>query len=85
MAATLRCQDHAACIRKAGSSPVRNCRGTTLLEVLAAIFIMGVGMLANLTLFPLGALSIRQGINEDRAAERVPCSRGVRARTGRGR
>ena len=29
--------------------------GVTLLEVLTAIFIMGIGMLAILTLFPAGA------------------------------
>jgi prepilin-type N-terminal cleavage/methylation domain-containing protein len=43
-------------------------RGVTLLEVLAAIFIMGVGLLALLTLFPLGALSMAQAIKDDRAA-----------------
>jgi prepilin-type N-terminal cleavage/methylation domain-containing protein len=46
-----------------------NCKGVTLLEVLAAIFIMGVGMLPTLTLFPTGALSMRQAINEGRAAD----------------
>ncbi len=40
----------------------------TLLEVLVAIFIMGVGLLAILTLFPLGALSMAQAVREDRAA-----------------
>jgi len=43
-------------------------RGITLLEVLAAIFIMGVGMLALLTLFPLGALSMARAVRDDRAA-----------------
>jgi prepilin-type N-terminal cleavage/methylation domain-containing protein len=46
-------------------------RGTTLLEVLIAIFIMGIGLLALLTLFPLGALSIREVINDDRAGKTV--------------
>jgi hypothetical protein len=41
--------------------------GTTLLEVLTAIFIMGIGLLALLTLFPLGALSMAQALNHDRA------------------
>ena len=43
-------------------------QGVTLLEVLVAIFIMGVGLLAILTLFPLGALSMARAVREDRAA-----------------
>jgi hypothetical protein len=39
----------------------------TLLEVLVAIFIMGIGLLAILTLFPLGALRMAQAIQDDRA------------------
>jgi type II secretory pathway pseudopilin PulG len=42
--------------------------GITLIEVLAAIFIMGVGLLALFTLFPLGALSMARAVREDRAA-----------------
>ncbi len=42
--------------------------GISLLEVLTAIFIMGVGMLALLTLFPLGALSMARAVRDDRAA-----------------
>lgn len=42
--------------------------GISLLEVLTAIFIMGIGMLALLTLFPLGALSMARAIRDDRAA-----------------
>lgn len=42
--------------------------GVTLLEVLITIFIMGIGMLALLTLFPLGALSMAQAIRDDRLA-----------------
>jgi prepilin-type N-terminal cleavage/methylation domain-containing protein len=42
--------------------------GVTLLEVLTAIFIMGVGLLAILTLFPLGALSMARAVRDDRAA-----------------
>lgn len=42
--------------------------GVTLIEVLAAILISGIGLLALLTLFPLGALSMAQAIKEDRAA-----------------
>jgi prepilin-type N-terminal cleavage/methylation domain-containing protein len=41
--------------------------GVTLLEVLTAIFIMGIGLLALLTLFPLGALSMAQALQNDRA------------------
>jgi hypothetical protein len=37
--------------------------------VLAAIFIMGVGLLALLVLFPLGALEMAQVIKDDRAAQ----------------
>src|SRR4029079_1052426 len=43
-------------------------RGITLLEVLTAIFIMGVGLLAILTLCPLGALSMARAVRDDRAA-----------------
>ncbi|MBV9121765.1 MAG: hypothetical protein JO112_00215, partial [Planctomycetes bacterium] len=35
---------------------------------MTAIFIMGVGLLAILTLFPLGALSMARAVREDRAA-----------------
>ncbi len=40
----------------------------TLVEVLAAIFITGVGLLALMTLFPLGALSMAQAVKDDRTA-----------------
>ncbi|MCI0743546.1 MAG: prepilin-type N-terminal cleavage/methylation domain-containing protein [Gemmataceae bacterium] len=43
-------------------------QGVTLIEVLVAIFIMGVGLMALLTLFPLGALSMSRAIRDDRAA-----------------
>src|SRR5262249_22084043 len=39
----------------------------TLVEVLVAIFVMGIGMLAVLTLFPLGALTMAQAIRDNRA------------------
>jgi prepilin-type N-terminal cleavage/methylation domain-containing protein len=42
--------------------------GVTLVEVLVAIFVMGVGLLALLTLFPLGALELAQAIEDDRTA-----------------
>lgn len=42
--------------------------GATLVEVLVAIFVMGIGMMALLTLFPIGVLTMRQAIQDDRAA-----------------
>jgi hypothetical protein len=48
---------------------VASSSGVTLVEVLTAIFLMGVGLLALLTLFPLGALSMAQAIKDDRARE----------------
>jgi type II secretory pathway pseudopilin PulG len=41
--------------------------GATLLEVLVAIFIMGIGLLAILALFPLGAFRMAEAIQNDRA------------------
>src|SRR5947209_185623 len=41
-------------------------RGVTLTEVLVAIFIMGIGLLALLVLFPLGALTMAQAVKDDR-------------------
>jgi prepilin-type N-terminal cleavage/methylation domain-containing protein len=43
--------------------------GVTLIEVLVTIFIMGIGMLALLTLFPVGALSMGRALVYDRAAQ----------------
>jgi hypothetical protein len=40
----------------------------TLVEVLVAIFVTGIGLLALLALFPLGALSMAQAIKDDRTA-----------------
>ncbi|MCI0703606.1 MAG: prepilin-type N-terminal cleavage/methylation domain-containing protein, partial [Planctomycetia bacterium] len=48
------------------SSPRRRA-GVTLLEVLTAIFITGVALLALLVLFPLGAMAMAQAIKDDRA------------------
>jgi hypothetical protein len=42
--------------------------GVTLVEALAAIFISGIGLLALLTLFPLGALEMAAAIKDDRTA-----------------
>lgn len=46
---------------------MRRRSGITLVEVLVAIFIMGVGLLAVLVLFPLGALNMARAIRADRA------------------
>src|SRR6266481_5010508 len=43
--------------------------GATLTEVLVAIFIMAIGLLALLTLFPLGALSMAQALKDQRLSE----------------
>jgi hypothetical protein len=40
----------------------------TLIEVLVAMFIMAIGMLALLVLFPLGAISMGQALKDDRCA-----------------
>jgi hypothetical protein len=42
--------------------------GIALLEVLIAIFMMGVGLLTVLTLFPLGALELAQAVEDNRTA-----------------
>jgi prepilin-type N-terminal cleavage/methylation domain-containing protein len=42
--------------------------GVTLLEVLVTIFIMAIGMLALLVLFPLGALEMARALKDDRCA-----------------
>jgi prepilin-type N-terminal cleavage/methylation domain-containing protein len=43
--------------------------GVTLIEVLVSIFIMGIGLLSILVLFPLGAMSMYQAIKDDRCAQ----------------
>lgn len=48
--------------------------GATLIEVLVAIFLMGIGMLALLTLFPIGVLRMAQAINDERAAQASACA-----------
>jgi competence protein ComGC len=45
----------------------RNADGTALVEVLTAILIMGVGLLSMLALFPVGLLTMRRAVQEDRA------------------
>src|SRR3954447_9298845 len=46
-------------------------QGATLVEVLVAIFVMGLGLIALLTLFPLGAIRMAQAIQDDRCATAV--------------
>jgi len=43
-------------------------QGTTLMEVLVAIFIMGIGTLAIMAMFPLAAVSMARSIRDDRVA-----------------
>jgi hypothetical protein len=43
-------------------------RGATLIEVLVAIFVMAIGLLTLLALFPLGVLTMYQAIQDDRCA-----------------
>ena len=42
--------------------------GITLIEVLVTIFVMGIGLMGLLTLFPVGAISMAQAILDDQAA-----------------
>ena len=48
-------------------SPLR--RGVTLTEVLVAMFVMAIGMISLLTLFPLGAMQVGQALRDDRATQ----------------
>jgi prepilin-type N-terminal cleavage/methylation domain-containing protein len=48
---------------------LRHRPGVTLLEVLIAIFIMAIGMLALLTLFPIGALEMARALRNQRATD----------------
>ena len=48
----------------------RNARsGLTLTEVLVAMFVMALGMLSLLTLFPLGAMQVGQALRDDRTSQ----------------
>jgi hypothetical protein len=51
--------------------------GTTLVEVLVAIFVMAIGLLAIMSLFPLGALSMAQAIKDDRTAHAEQDARAI--------
>jgi type II secretory pathway pseudopilin PulG len=48
----------------------------TLVEVLVAIFVMAIGLLALLTLFPIGALSMAKAIMDQRSAEAAVIAQG---------
>jgi hypothetical protein len=43
--------------------------GVTLVEVLVAIFVMAIGLIALLTLFPIGMLRMMQAIRDERCSE----------------
>jgi hypothetical protein len=43
--------------------------GATLVEVLVAIFVMGIGLIAVLALFPLGVIRMAQAIQDGRTAQ----------------
>jgi prepilin-type N-terminal cleavage/methylation domain-containing protein len=49
------------------TAAMRRRSGVTLIEVLVAIFVMAIGLMALLTLFPLGALEMAQAIKDQRA------------------
>jgi prepilin-type N-terminal cleavage/methylation domain-containing protein len=51
------------------ASSISRRNGLTLLEVLITIFVMGIGMLSVLTLFPLAARKISMAIDMDRASQ----------------
>src|SRR4051812_32631282 len=48
--------------------------GVTLMEVLIAMGILAVGMLAIMALFPIGAVSMARAINQNRAADHAAAS-----------
>jgi hypothetical protein len=50
--------------------------GTTLTEVLIAIFIVAIGLMSLLTLFPLGLLQMGQAIKDDRCAQAAASAEG---------
>jgi hypothetical protein len=49
----------------------------TLIEVLVTLFIMAIGMLALLVLFPLGAISMGQALKDDRCASTAQMAENV--------
>ena len=57
--------------------PTANRRAVTLTEVLIAIFLMGIGLMAILSLFPLGASQMAQALQDQRAAEAATTAAGI--------
>ena len=49
----------------------------TLTEVLIAIFVLSIGLMALLSLFPLGAAQMAQAIKDQRAAEAATTAAGM--------
>jgi hypothetical protein len=54
----------------------KNRPAVTLTEVLIAIFLMGIGLMAILSLFPLGASQMAQALQDQRAAEAATMAAG---------
>jgi type II secretory pathway pseudopilin PulG len=63
-------------IAKSSGTMIRR-SGATLVEVLVSIFIMGIGLLALLTLFPIGVLTMAQAIQDDRTAHALENALGI--------
>ncbi|MGL6076440.1 MAG: type IV pilus modification PilV family protein [Fimbriiglobus sp.] len=47
----------------------RTRRGVSLTEVLVAMFVMAIGMISLMTLFPLGAMQVGQALRDDRTSQ----------------
>jgi prepilin-type N-terminal cleavage/methylation domain-containing protein len=58
--------------------------GMTLVEVLVAIFVMGIGMLALLTLFPIGMLRMARAIHDERSAQSAQNAQSIAVMYGLG-
>lgn len=58
---------------------MRHRSAATLVEVLVAIFVTAIGLLALLALFPLGALTMAQAIKDDRTAHAAANARAIAA------
>src|SRR5205814_2214354 len=50
--------------------------GFSLIEVLVAVFVMGIGVIAILTLFPLGAFNMANAVREERSAQMAAAADG---------
>src|SRR5438045_228902 len=51
--------------------------GATLIEVLVAIFVTSLGLIALMALFPVGALSMARAIQNSRAAQAASNASGI--------